>query len=168
MLKMKLFCLLLAATLSVSSAYLPRRDVTAYGARGDGVTDDTGAIIRAITEGRGDNPNAGFPTTYSSSSITPALVYFPPGTYIISDTLPLIYYTQMVGDADNTPVIKMRSSQSDKRLIDSLSEAWGGNLVNQNNFFHQIRNFVLDMTECDACTGRYACMYVCFMNFGCF
>lgn len=26
---------------------------------GDGITDDTAAIIRAITEGRGDDPNAG-------------------------------------------------------------------------------------------------------------
>ena len=135
------------------SAYVPRRNVADYGAKGDGVTDDTAAIIRAITEGRADNPAASFPTTYSSSSLTPALVYFPPGVYLISDTLPLVYYTQMVGDADSIPTIKMASTGSDKRMIDSLSEAWGGNLVNQNNFFHQVRNFVLDMSTCDACTG---------------
>jgi len=136
-----------------ASNYVPRRNVRDYGAKGDGVTDDTTAIIRAITESRGDDPNAAYPTVYSSSSITPALVYFPAGTYLISDTIPLVYYTQMVGDADNTPVIKMASTGSDKRLIDALDERWGGNLVNQNNFFHQVRNFVLDMSECDACTG---------------
>lgn len=38
-------------------------------------------------------------------------------------------------------------------MIDALDDRWGGDLVNQNNFFHQVRNFVLDMTECDACTG---------------
>lgn len=124
-----------------------------YGAKGDGVTDDTAAIIRAITEGRGDNPNAPYPTTYSSSSLTPALVYFPPGVYVISNTIPLIYYTQLVGDADSIPVLKMGPTGSDKRMIDALDQAWGGNLVNQNNFFHQVRNFVLDMSTCDACTG---------------
>jgi glucan 1,3-beta-glucosidase len=133
--------------------YVSRRNVKDYGAKGDGVTDDTSAIIRAITEGRGDDPNAAWPTVYSSASITPALVYFPPGTYLISDTIPFTYYTQLVGDADNTPSIKMLSSGSDKRMIDSLSESWGGNLVNQNNFFHHMRNFVLDMSECDSCTG---------------
>jgi hypothetical protein len=136
-----------------SSSYVPRRNVKDYGARGDGVTDDTAAIIRAITEARGDDPNAAYQTVYSSSSVTPALVYFPSGTYLISDTIPFIYYTQLVGDADNSPVIRMMSSGSDKRLIDALDERWGGNLVNQNNFFHQMRNFVLDMSDCDACTG---------------
>ena len=135
------------------ASYVPRRSVMDYGAKGDGVTDDTAAIIRAITERRGDNPDLPYPTTYSSSSITPALVYFPAGTYLISNTIPLIYYTHLVGDADNVPVIKMKSQGSDKRMIDALDQTWGGNLVNQNNFFHQMRNFVLDMTECDACTG---------------
>lgn len=127
-----------AATV-VSAVYVPRRNVADYGAKGDGVTDDTAAIIRAITEGRGDDPNAAYPTTYSSSSLTPALVYFPPGTYMISKTLPLIYYTQLVGDADSVPTLKVVSSGAgDIRVIDSLSETWGGNLVNQNNFFHQV------------------------------
>jgi glucan 1,3-beta-glucosidase len=133
--------------------YTARRNVKDYGATGNGVTDDTDAIIRAITEGRGDDPNASYPTTYSSSSITPALVYFPAGTYLISKTLPLVYYTQLVGDADSTPSIKMVHSGSDVRVIDALDSTWGGNLVNQNNFFHQVRNLVLDMTECDSCTG---------------
>jgi len=42
-----------------------------YNARGDGVTDDTAAIQRALN----DYPNAG------------AIIYLPPGTYLISDTL---------------------------------------------------------------------------------
>jgi glucan 1,3-beta-glucosidase len=137
----------------VVEGYTPRRNVRDYGARGDGVTDDTAAIIRAITEGRGDDPNASYPTTYSSSSLTPALVYFPAGTYLISKPLPLIYYTQLVGDADTIPSLKMVSAGYDTRMIDALDQSWGGNLVNQNNFFHQVRNFVLDMTECDSCTG---------------
>jgi hypothetical protein len=45
-----------------ASNYVPRRNVKDYGAKGDGVTDDTAAIIRAITESRGDDPNAAYPT----------------------------------------------------------------------------------------------------------
>ncbi|RYH13285.1 hypothetical protein EON65_36035 [archaeon] len=161
LMSLTIILVVLAVTYSAHSAqiktapanYVPHRSVRDYGAKGDGVTDDTAAIIRAITENRGDDPNAVYPTVYSSSSVTPALVYFPAGTYLISDTLPFTYYTQLVGDADNTPVIKMQNTGSDKRLIDALDARWGGNLVNQNNFFHHMRNFVLDMSECDACTG---------------
>jgi hypothetical protein len=44
---------------------------TKYGAKGDGVTDDTQAILRAIRENVGTN----------------RVVYFPEGTYIVSDRL---------------------------------------------------------------------------------
>lgn len=44
---------------------------TQYGAKGDGVTDDTAAIQRALTENSGKNK----------------IVYLPEGTYLVSDTL---------------------------------------------------------------------------------
>jgi Pectate lyase superfamily protein len=50
----------------------PRIDVTAYGAKGDGSTDDTAAIQSAITAACAA-PNR--PT-----------VFFPPGTYVVSQT----------------------------------------------------------------------------------
>jgi len=53
----------------------PRVDVTAYGAKGDGTTDDTSAINSAIT--------ASCNTTLGSSH--PDL-YFPPGTYAVTQT----------------------------------------------------------------------------------
>jgi len=54
----------------------PRIDVTAYGAKGDGVTDDTTAITNAI------NAACGLPIANSQ----PPTVAFPPGFYVIDQT----------------------------------------------------------------------------------
>jgi glucan 1,3-beta-glucosidase len=72
------------------SSYQIFRNVKDYGAKGDGRTDDTAAIQRAITEGNRCTP--GF---CESSTITPALVYFPGGTYVISSSIIDYYYTQV-------------------------------------------------------------------------
>lgn len=133
-------------------AYTVRRNVRDFGAKGDGNTDDTAAIITALTQGRGDNPSAPYgSTTYSESTKTPALIYFPAGTYKISAPLPLIYYTQIVGDPNNLPVIKYVSGAANQRVLEVAGQWYTG--VNQNNFYRMIRNFVIDMTQCNLCTG---------------
>eukprot|EP01125_Pyxidicula_operculata_P021932 TRINITY_DN8769_c0_g1_i1.p1 TRINITY_DN8769_c0_g1~~TRINITY_DN8769_c0_g1_i1.p1 ORF type:complete len:723 (-),score=182.65 TRINITY_DN8769_c0_g1_i1:110-2278(-) len=126
----------------VSAQYTVRRNVKDYGAKGDGVTDDTAAIVTALTEGRSYNP----------STLTPAFVYFPPGVYLVTDTLPLVYYTQMVGEYNSPPTIKFRRSDPvDVRVIEAEGPWYHD--APQNNFFHSVRNFVIDMTECAKCTG---------------
>jgi hypothetical protein len=52
----------------------PRVDVTAFGAKGDGVTDDTGAIQSAIT----------FVCNAFLSNTGGGSIYFPPGVYMVS------------------------------------------------------------------------------------
>lgn len=81
--------------------------------------------------------------------MTPALVYFPSGTYRVSKPIIQYYYTQMVGDALNLPVIKGMADFSGMALIDAdpytnRGKSW---YTNQNNFFRSIRNFVVDLTE---------------------
>jgi hypothetical protein len=73
--------LLLAAS-SARAHWLPADsgaiDVRAYGAKGDGRTDDTAAIRAAIRAARVDQRDGFWPSK---------IVYFPRGTYLISGTL---------------------------------------------------------------------------------
>eukprot|EP01130_Rhizamoeba_saxonica_P013428 TRINITY_DN5734_c0_g1_i3.p1 TRINITY_DN5734_c0_g1~~TRINITY_DN5734_c0_g1_i3.p1 ORF type:complete len:633 (-),score=128.00 TRINITY_DN5734_c0_g1_i3:1280-3178(-) len=60
----------------------------------------------------------------------------------------------MVGDYNNPPTIKFVSTtDEDQRVIDAAG-LWYPD-VNQNNFYHEIRNFVIDMLECNSCTGTH-------------
>jgi hypothetical protein len=72
------------------TSYRVFRNVKDYGAKGDGITDDTAAINRAMTDG-----NRCAPSYCESSTITPAIVYFPSGTYVISRSIIDYYYTQV-------------------------------------------------------------------------
>jgi hypothetical protein len=113
-----------------------------YGAKGDGVTDDTDAINRAISDGNRCGQGC------QSSTTSPALIYFPPGTYLVSKPIQMYYYTQLVGDATNIPIVRASGSFSGMAVMDADPYGDGGVnwFVNQNNFFRQVRNFVIDMT----------------------
>jgi glucan 1,3-beta-glucosidase len=132
-----------------SSSYQIFRNVKDFGARGDGVTDDTAAINSAISTGGRCGQGC------DSSTISPALVYFPPGTYMISAPLIQYYYTQFVGDALSTPTIKATAGFKGMALIDADPYADGGMnwYTNQNNFFRQIRNFIIDTTAMSYTAG---------------
>lgn len=91
-----------------------------------------------------------------SSTITPALVYIPPGTYLVSKPLVMWYATQIVGDAVNPPTIKVAANYQNvdgagAAVFDADVYIPGGSgaewYANQNNFFRQVRNIVIDMTQ---------------------
>ncbi|KAL8756253.1 MAG: hypothetical protein Q9184_004569 [Pyrenodesmia sp. 2 TL-2023] len=125
------------------------RNVKDFGAKGDGTTDDTEAINRAISTGNRCGQGC------DSSTVTPALVYFPSGTYLVSKPLIQLYYTQFVGDAVNLPTIKAAASFQGIAVMDSDPyDNTGANwYTNQNNFFRQIRNFVIDLTAMPVTVG---------------
>ncbi|EIW85955.1 glycoside hydrolase family 55 protein [Coniophora puteana RWD-64-598 SS2] len=131
------------------SSYAVYRNVQDYGAKGDGSTDDTAAIMSAMTDGGrcGD-------VSCASSTLTPAILYFPSGTYVVSSALSQYYYTQMVGDARNPPTLKASAGFSGFAVIDSDPYIPAGSgaqwFVNQDNFFRSIRNFVIDTTAMPA------------------
>ncbi|CAG8018440.1 unnamed protein product [Penicillium nalgiovense] len=133
------------------SGYKVWRNVKDYGAVGDGVTDDTEAINRAISEGGRCGPDCG------SSTIYPATVWFPKGTYLVSSPLIQYYNTEFLGDPINVPTILAASSfvglgviTSDVYVSDD--EQW---YVNQNNFLRSVRNFKIDIRQTD--TSAYIC-----------
>ncbi|KAG8714106.1 hypothetical protein FRC08_012359 [Ceratobasidium sp. 394] len=128
--------------------YKVYRNVKDYGARGDGVTDDTAAINRAISDGNRCGNGC------HSSTVSPGLIYFPPGTYLVSSPIIPFYYTQMVGDAKNPPTLLAAASFSGMAVIDADPYIPGGGgaqyWVNQNNFFRSTRNFIIDLRRMPA------------------
>ncbi|KAJ2974305.1 hypothetical protein NQ176_g6131 [Zarea fungicola] len=125
------------------------RNVKDYGARGDGSTDDTAAINAAVRDGNRCGQGC------DSSTTTPAIIYFPPGTYVVSSPIIQYYYTQFIGDAVTVPTLKATANFQGIAVIDSDPYAAGGVnwYTNQNNFFRQIRNFVIDLTAQPKTTG---------------
>ena len=132
-----------------TSGYQIFRNVMDFGAKGDGSTDDTAAINAAISTGSRCGQGC------DSSTITPAIVYFPPGTYVVSSPLIQYYYTQFIGDALNPPTLKAAASFQGIAVIDSDPYDDQGNnwYTNQNNFFRQVRNFVIDLTGMPESSG---------------
>jgi glucan 1,3-beta-glucosidase len=137
-----------------SSSYKVYRNVKDYGAKGDGSTDDTAAINQAVSDGS----RCGFGC--DSSTVVPALVYFPPGTYVVSKPIVQYYYTQFVGDGVTIPTLKASANFQGMAVIDAdpyqydtgaqYAPNW---YTNQNNFFRQVRNFVIDLTAMPASNG---------------
>ncbi|KAI1452083.1 glycoside hydrolase family 55 protein [Annulohypoxylon moriforme] len=126
------------------------RNVLDYGAVGDGVTDDTKAIKLAMTDGKRCGVKCNGSTTKN------AIVYFPPGTYLISTTIPMPFGTQVIGDANNRPTLKASKNFIGLGVLstDEYTGASGpgpdGNdqeyYINTANFYRQIRNVIIDVT----------------------
>ena len=119
------------------------RNVKDYGAIGDGNADDSAAINAALADGNRCGQGC------DSSTTTPAILYFPPGTYKVANSLKLHYYTQLIGDVTDPPTLLADPSFTDMAVIDANPYEEGGInwFTNQNNFFRQVRNFKIDITQ---------------------
>ncbi|KAF2261634.1 beta-1,3-exoglucanase [Lojkania enalia] len=133
-----------------NATYQVFRNVKDYGAKGDGQTDDTAAIQKAMTSGYRCAPGV-----CQSSTTTPAIVYFPEGTYLISASIIDYYYTQIIGNPNCLPTLLASSNFSSTGglgLIDGSPYQPTGRtgFGPTNTFFRQIRNLILDMTNIPA------------------
>jgi glucan 1,3-beta-glucosidase len=114
---------------------------------GDGVTDDTAAINAAISDGGRFGPSSRKTTT-----TTPAIVYFPAGTYLISSSIIDYYFTQLIGNPNARPVIKAAAGFTGLGLVDGDQYQSDGNQGwdSTNVFYRQIRNLIFDLTAIPA------------------
>ncbi|KAM6513794.1 hypothetical protein FALCPG4_015007 [Fusarium falciforme] len=126
------------------------RNVRDFGAVGNGLADDTKAIKRALLDGRRCGEKCHGSTTKN------AIIYFPPGTYRVSSTIPLPFGTQVIGDANKRPTIL--ASQSFIGLGVLSTNEYTGNgfgidgndqqyYINTANFYRQIRNLKIDISQ---------------------
>ncbi|KAH8894478.1 glycoside hydrolase family 55 protein [Thozetella sp. PMI_491] len=116
------------------------RNVMEYGAKGDGTTDDTAAIQKAIDMG----DSSGTRAAGKSFGMTgqPAVVYFPPGIYAIKSTISSRVGTVLMGDPTNLPTIKAAPDFKGTYLLVGHDSRYTG-LV---GFYNSIKNLVLDTT----------------------
>jgi len=115
------------------------RNVKEYGAKGDGTTDDTAAIQRAINTG---NSGGSRDSGRFGSTGQPAVVYFPTGTYIVKSTIRSAVGTVLMGDATDRPTIKASADFTGTYLLFGRDQKYSG-LV---GFYHGVKNLMLDST----------------------
>jgi Pectate lyase superfamily protein len=89
------------------------KSIKDYGAKGDGVTDDTAAIQKALNEDRVDgngNPTQPSPDDYNGR---PKALYFPAGTYLVSSTLKWVgCCLALQGQGPKATIIKLKPGSS--------------------------------------------------------
>jgi len=87
------------------------------------------------------------PGSCQSSTTTPAIVYFPAGTYIINSSIVDYYYTQIIGNPNSLPVLKATAKFSGFGLIDGDRYGGAGLQFGATNvFYRQVRNIIFDLT----------------------
>jgi len=104
----------------------------------------------------------------NGSTTKNAIVYFPPGTYLVSHTIPLPFGTQVIGDANDRPLILAATSftglgvlstdeytGSPNKGADGLDEEY---YINTANFYRQIRNIRIDIRNTNL-IGKYSCLH---------
>lgn len=86
--------------------------VKSYGAKGDGVTDDTYAIWRAAVDVVRVDP-AQYSSDTAKKTSARRLLYFPAGTYKITRPIILPPYSTWVGDGIDKTIIKLVTASTD-------------------------------------------------------
>jgi Pectate lyase superfamily protein len=96
------------ATLEFPAGFM--KSVKDYGAKGDGVTDDTAAIQAALSDGR-LNPDGTPKYPPADLNGRPKALYFPAGTYLVSNTLKWVgCCVALQGQGPAKTIIKLKSS----------------------------------------------------------
>jgi glucan 1,3-beta-glucosidase len=153
-----------ALSVTAQNSFVVRRNVKDFGAIGDGVHDDTAAFIAALTTGKATTQRSGAwsNSQYYCQTTQPSIVVVPNGTYLLSAQIPLPYYSQLVGEMPEgfssvRPTLKFVGSGytcMDAGIDEGKGNGWYGG-INQDNFYRQVRNLVVDTTGCGTCTSLH-------------
>jgi glucan 1,3-beta-glucosidase len=155
----------------------------------DPAFDSTHEIMRAITENRADDSSQEFETwdattsswlyneaaRYSSRTDYARQVFIPKGRFTVKRSLPLPYYTQLVGAGVDETILEFLpdegycSSGQQRSVVDAFGYEWvgeglrprqdlppeGATWTPQNNFYRRLADLTIDMTAVSAsgCVG---------------
>jgi len=115
-------------------------NVRDFGAVGDGITDDTAAIQRAIDE-------IIFGGFALSQPKLRRVIHFPPGVYLITDSIKLPSYTYIVGSGEERTTIQQTSSSAPMFVLKDSSAQIGnayGTLGATTAKYISIHDFTLE------------------------
>lgn len=119
------------------SSWKVYRNVRDYGAKGDGHHDDTEAILAAVNDqDRGPGGNG------KGTTGAPAVVYFPRGTYLVSNTIPMYVDTILMGNPLARPTIVAAANTQNTTLVAGYDPAFDA----PTNFYMGVKNLILDST----------------------
>lgn len=109
--------LLNPVTRSFNSKFDDFVSIRDFGATGDGSTNDTAAINRALTEI--------YKTGYNETEpLARRKIYFPGGTYIVNDTISIPPYAKLVGDGiSSTFIVQTQGNKTLANIVDSSFQA---------------------------------------------
>lgn len=110
-------------TRTIQSKLDDQASVKDFGATGDGITDDTAAINRALYQ------------LYSRASNTQIRrsLFFPAGTYVITDIIKVPTYAKLVGEGYNSSIIKATNPAVDAVAMTSDSKQQIDGVVGTNS-----------------------------------
>lgn len=104
------------------------RNVKDFGAKGDGVTDDTAAILAAMDSGR----------TTNFSTKDPAIVYIPAGTYVVTKSILVYFYTHVVGNFACPPTLLVPANTNFNGYVLSADTSDSGD--HDDEFYRAVMN----------------------------
>ncbi|GAP93420.1 hypothetical protein SAMD00023353_10300200 [Rosellinia necatrix] len=126
-----------------------RHVVNDYGADPTGQKDSTKAIQMAIDDGKRCGAACNGATTKN------AIVYFPPGRYLVSSSISVYFGTQIIGDANDWPTIVGAASFVGLGVLSTNVYVENGGIgpdgnalewyINTARFYGQIRNIKIDI-----------------------
>ena len=114
------------------------RNVKDFGAKGDGTTDDTEAILAAVNyQNRGPGGNG------KGTTGAPAVVYFPAGTYLISNSIPMYVDTILMGNPISRPTLLASPSFINTTMVTGFDPAFDA----PTNFYMSVKNLIFDSRQ---------------------